>query len=205
MEIRPEWISAFADAVVAGSAFLAFLQFKREGLWKRKERIAQFFNGFQNTPGARNAVLMLENKEREIPLWDASDPKDRYRVVTWRDVEIALLPPSSGLVRTEPTYSAIRDSFLDLLHRFAGLERLVQERLVSESDINDALRRWFYIIGDKDKDEPHIRNLRLFIKENNLKTSKEVFCRFGIDIDRVYAKDLKSLRDSLPRKLHSDA
>lgn len=197
MGLRAEWISAVADIVVAGSAVFAFLQFRREGLWKRKERMAQFFNGFGDTPGARNAALMLENNEREIPLWDAADPKDRYAVVTWKDVEMALLPPSSGQVRKEPTYSAIRDSFLDLLNRFSGLERLVQERLVSESDMKDALRRWFYIIGERDKDEPHIRNLRLFIKEHNLKTSKEAFRRFGIDIDKMYVDDLKSLQISL--------
>lgn len=195
--IEADWVSAAADTILAFSALAVFLQFRRDRLWRRKDTMRQFSEGFRDTPGARNAVLMLESPVREVPLWDAADPKDRYKWVTWDDVEIALIPASLGDVRYEPLYSAIRDSFFDLLNRFAGLEPLAKARMITDEDIMDALRRWFYIIGERDKDKPHIRNLRLFIYEHRLETAKIVFSRFGINIDSMYDNDRKSFLSEL--------
>lgn len=194
MPLSPEWVSAAADVLAAAGVLLAAGQYRRDGRWKQKERIQQFFDAFKDSAGARNAALMLDSRNREVPLWDASDPKDRYVRVTWADVERALVPPSSAVQTCEPIDTAIRDCFEDLLNRFAGLERMAQEGLIRESDLKDALRRWFFIIGERDKDKPHIRNLRLFIVEGRRETAMKLFRRFDIDLKLAYPADVASFQ-----------
>lgn len=182
-------VSAFADLVVAGGALLAVREYSRQGKLLRQQRMREFHQGFNDTPGARNALLMIEHPEGEIPLFD--DPANKWFNVTWADVETALAP---GADRSDTRNSAIQNSFLDLLSRWAGLEIMRQQKLVNDEDVRTALRRWFNIIL-RDKDKPHIRNLRLFIGDRDLRDGTAMFKFMGVDVVAMRKQDWISFKE----------
>lgn len=191
----PAHVSAAADIVVAIGAILAVKEYHRQGKLSRQQRMREFHQGFNDTPGARNALLMIERPEGEIPLFD--DPKNKWQMVTWAEVESALSP---GASHANPRDSAIQNSFLDLMSRWAGLELMRQQRLVDDNDVRTALRRWFKIIGGRDNDKPHIRNLRLFIEDSDLRDAKALFKFMGVDLEKTRTTDFAAFESSQASK-----
>src|SRR5688572_23558897 len=77
---------------------------------KRRQSILARVSSFDDTPGARNAMLMLSGYDRNVPLYDAERPEDRYERVAWRETARALIPADIVPYNYDPKEDAIRNS-----------------------------------------------------------------------------------------------
>lgn len=185
-------VTLFAALIGGGFALAKWLREVRENralraqelLWKQKEALIDRIIAFGDTPGAHNALMMLGSPERDIPLWDKEKPEERYERVTWAEVAEAMaaedMPLSSKL-------SAIRDSFNDLLSRLTHIELYRSSSLMNNDDVRLFVSTWAYRF---ESDEPHIRNIRLYIRRHNLRGVEKLLKETGgVDISEKWEDD----------------
>lgn len=138
----PEWITA--TVAVLGAPFALF-QYWRSQQWLRTEWVGKQFDAFLDDPRVFNALLMLDWKERDLPLLLPVDTSVKKYVYKQEMLERALA------VNDGP-YSDVEQSIRDCFDRFlGGLERFgsfMEEGLISRGDVARYLEYWLDIIGD---------------------------------------------------------
>ena len=190
--------------VFLGSAF-AIIQWRRDQKWKRKELLISRVSAFNETPGALNALLMLDWSDREIPLWAKDRVEDRYVRVTRTEVTSALIPdtllPSTYSVKE----SAIRNSFEDFLIKLSHLEMFLKNKLlkVNEADVImlSLLNSLNVLREGNDKDRALLRHFYIYIGWRNFPYIKDLFKRFKIDIDQETNVAIELLRQEIANGL----
>ena len=177
-------------AVASG---LAFRQWKAEQRWKRKEVLMDRIRAFGDTPGARNAMMMLTSHDREVPLWDKERPEERYVRVTWGEVKRALIPGDLIAYTHDAKENAIRDSFEDFLGRLAHIEVYLEAGLLNREDASHIVGTWIARFRQLSADPQLLRNLRLYIDWRGMRSTQKLFKRFDVDL----TQNLPVLRDEL--------
>ncbi len=173
------WVYAGATAVLAlATLLLACAAMKAGRQWnyelkeRRKAARAKFTDDFIKTPGARNATLMLFSSDREIPLWDAADPADRYHPVNWKDVEDAFTPErieaGHRFYSNTPKHTAIRDSFDDFFGRLNYLNSLLDDNLISDDDAHSIASPWLNALDFSKNAHPHIARINEYIVAHHI-------------------------------------
>lgn len=165
--------------LVAGASIFAYRQWKAEQMWKRKEKLMELISAFSDTPGSRNAMMMLTSHDRDIPLFDKEKPEDCYVRVNWNEVARALIPADMLNYTYDPKQNAIRDSFEDFLGRLAHVEVYLEAHLLNNADAKIIIDSWARRIGNLSANPKLSRNLKLYINWRQMKSVQNLFARFG--------------------------
>lgn len=179
--------------IVAIGARFTYRQWTRSEAWKRREVFFERVSSFIETPGNWNAILLLEYFEREVALWDKNNAEERYEYVTREQVATALIPPNLLVWTSAPKEMAIRDSFDDLLGRFAFVQLFSQKpKLLKDDEIKllvnaftTSIKR--LIISSNAIDKALIGHLFLYINYKNFEKLKDLLRICDIDIDQYLA------------------
>ena len=146
-ELREWGLAAIATVVFARGV----VEYRNAQKWKRAEWVASEMKDFFQDPNVRNALTMLDWKDRRLPLLLAAPTRDTEK--TFEYEEGMLLHALSSATRpqehdyTDPELS-IRDSFDRLLDAFERMDSFVQAGLVSPNELRPYLRYWLGIIAD---------------------------------------------------------
>ena len=192
-QLRPEQLSLVFTGIGSLAASIAVYRWRTDQRWKRKEALFSFLDGFLETPGAQNAMMMLHTRSREVPLWDNGTPEQRYMRVTWENVASAFAPDNVGELPSEPIDTAIRDSFGDFFGRLNRLQMMVEERLFYKHHAAFIMKHWVAVFK-RDYNEIHMRNIRIFLHSNDYSRVKDLFKSFDLDFDRSIDTDVESFR-----------
>jgi hypothetical protein len=150
----------------------------------RRAAAMEFLDNFTNTPGARNASLMLSARTRDVPLWDKSEPSDRYVKVSWDDITKAFSYDEK--IEEYPTDSkstAIRDSFDDFFGKLARINILIRDEAINKEDVDDIMRHWIWVFSPPRSNLQHIKLVFEYIKRCNLKNTIKLFELYKIEIE----------------------
>ena len=194
-------VTLLGYGLVAAGSVLAYKQWIDDRKWKQREVLRGLIASLNETPGSRNAMMMLSSHERDIPLLDAEAPADRYVRVTWRNIAESLIPDDLMEHRYNNKEEAIRNSFEDFLGRLNHIEHYLESNLLEVSDIKPFVEIW----GQKFKclsEEPYLhRNLKLYIAWRDLKGVQNLFERFKdgnyIDLKSDIDEERQLLRDEI--------
>lgn len=194
-------ITLLGYALAAVGSILAYKQWTDDRKWKQREVLRGLIASLNETPGSRNAMMMLSSSDRDIPLLDAEEPADRYVRVTWRNVAESLIPEDLMRHRYNNKEEAIRNSFEDFLGRLNHIEHYLESNLLNVKDIKPFVEIW----GQKFKclsEEPHLhRNLKLYIAWRDLKGVQNLFARFA-DGDYIdLTSGIKADRDTIKEEI----
>ncbi len=194
-------ITSLSTLLLLASVLFVLYRWLTERRWKRTEALLERLRVMEDSPGARNAMMMLTGHDRNIPLWAPDEPPERrYVRVTWSEVTLALIPDYL-LPRTyDPKVAAIRDSFQDFFAQLAQIELLWEKGLVDSDAASRVLQPWvrrFGIDGDPHVDtskRPLIRSVRLYTHWQRMNRVRELSLREEIDLwssieeDRIQVK-----------------
>jgi len=187
------------------AAFLFGLhQYRNSDRWKRRETVLEYVRRFDDTPGARNAMMMLNTPGRQIPLWDKDEPPERrYTFVQTYAVAKALIPDNTGGLAhdySDPALHAIRDSFEDFLARLKIFATFLKQGLLDRSDIKEVIDPWVRKLGVTGGDDDKLkRNLRIYIAHREYHDVQDLFREFGMNLKRHLEEDRKALADEIER------
>lgn len=176
-------VTLIGYALAVAGGVLGYFRWSHERRIKRIELLIERLRSFDASPGARNAVMMLNNHDRMIPLWDEDEPPhQRYVRVTWAEVEEALTPHTIREHAFDPKLSAIRDSFEDFLARIAEIWLYIRNDVFTDDDAQRIMRPWIRRFGLEAQRTGVIRRLRIYIMRRRLVDVYDLFLHFGVDI-----------------------
>lgn len=179
--IKTEHLSLAVTSLGVFAAYIAVYRWYVEQRWRRKEALFSFLDSFLDTPGAHNATMMLNSREREVPLWSKSAPEDRYTKVSWDDIAAAFTFDNSGALSSAPKHTAIRDCFGDFFGRLNRLQLLREEKLLPVKQVGFVMEGWVKIFA-RDYREPHMRKIREFLEANSYSKIQALFFEHGLDL-----------------------
>ncbi|MBB5715835.1 hypothetical protein [Sphingomonas aerophila] len=180
--------------LVAASGLFAYQRWGHDRRIKRIELLMERLGSFNETPGARNAVMMLYNHDRMIPLWDQDEPPEkRYVRVTWAEVEFALIPHPIYPDRFDPKLSAIRDCFEDYLSRMGQIWIYLELGVITSEDARKILAPWLRRFGLVEQRSKVVRNLRLYIRWRKLEPVERLFATYDVDLTDTAIADWQAL------------
>ena len=197
----PGWWSAniltvltLASGLVAG--LFAGYRWRSDENWKRTAAALERVKSFGDTPGTRNAMMILKSHKRPIPIFDAADPpKDGsgiYCDVTWADAKTALVPTRWNDA-TSPLSNAIRDSFEDFIGRMVQIEIYVAGGLITIREARPLVAPWGQRLS-WDGDGGLARNLRVYVELEGYTAFQDLFGRFGCDLRAGLGADIRQFR-----------
>lgn len=167
--------------------FLGVWQWRKDESWKRAENLMSRVSDFNETPGAHNAMLMLDWKDRNVPLWDKEKPEERYERVLRAEVALALIPETFIPYKYNPKESAIRDSFDDFLTRLANIYSFIELKLLTIDNASILMNGWIKSIKtmseSKDEyDRALINHFYLYIQWRGFEKIIELFKDYKVDL-----------------------
>lgn len=139
-------------AAVLGGGWFTLRTWRADQHWKRLDALLARISSLDATPGTRNAMMIMMDSKREVPLWDHSLPEKRYTEVSWRDAENALAMQDGYPIHHNETASAIRDSFNDFLSRMAHIAILAEAEALKKNDVEYLFRPWIFRIYGRQTD-----------------------------------------------------
>jgi hypothetical protein len=167
---------------------------EKELLWKKKAALLDRITAFGDTPGAQNAMMMMSAPERDIPLYDSPDPKERYVRVSWEEVAQAMMAEDAPLASK---LSAIRDSFSDFFARLTHIELYRSAYLLDSQDIRAFLGPLARRLAE---DRPHAKELRLYIRRHKLDHVENLLREVcGLDLRETESKGRSRITPGLNR------
>ena len=183
-----------ASTAVAG--IFALRKWRSDEQWKRATAALERIKSFSETPGTRNAMMILKSRVRPIPLLDpASPPPDGtgiYRDVTWAEARDALVPTAWNTDGSAGG-NAVRDSFEDFIDRMIHIEMYLVAGLLSEAEARPLVEPWAHRLR-QDFDDGLAAAFRVYV-ECERKTSFQDLClRFGVDLRSTIDADRQRMR-----------
>ena len=175
-------------------ALFAFFQWHRDQAWKRTTAAVERIRSFYETPGARNAMMILKSPRREIPLWDRQYPPEGgpYAIVTWDEAKWALIPTSWDAF-DDKKMTAIRDSFEDFTDRLTQIETYLDADLLRQEDVCHLVEPWAKRLGGPTErriaDGGLSRNFRVYVDRENKTALQQLFARYGVDLKETLDED----------------
>lgn len=195
-------------SLVGVAAVLAYSQWAADQRWKRMEALMERIMAFGDTPGSRNAMMMLTTRERDVPLWDREKPECRYERVTWNEVAHALIPGNLIDYEYNKKEIAIRDSLEDFLGRLTHLGLYREAGLLKRGEAAKIVDTWKRRFGALSSDSiawqslgpdglELARNLRLYIEWRGMKEVQRLFWPSESDFLKQIADDKAELKVAL--------
>lgn len=185
--------------LVAFASYFAYKQWIKDQRWKQIEALMDRIEAFGDTPGSKNAMMMMASQDREIPLWDKERPEDRYVRVSWDDVSRALIPGDMISYPYVAKLTAIRDSFEDFLGRLSHLQAFLEANLLTDSEASHIMDNWVRRFTHLSSNPQLSRNLRIYIEWRGMKKVQDLFARFGVDLKKGIDVDLRELAAEIKR------
>lgn len=186
-------------SVVVG-AVVAYRQWHHDQRWKRINAAFERVRSFGETPGTRNAMMILKSPNVEIPLWDphCPPPGGPYIHVTWEEAKWALIPTSLD-VDESPKTGAIRNSFEDLMDRMTQIEMFIAAGLLAEQDVKHLVEPWAKRLCSTSpvNDGGLSRNFRVYVEDEQKKAVQDLFTRYGFDIRGTLDSDRANFKSEL--------
>lgn len=182
---------------------LNWWQARKAQTWKRKEFVFTQLQTFANSPGARNATLLLLSEDREVALWAEGNPNPWVRI-SWDKTALALLDRSVYPRSFDPERTAILDSFGDFLSRLDALETMISSKLISLGDAEPVVRFWGRVLSPR----AHVHSptehrtviashFRVFMYQERRHGVFSLFARYGLDV-RPTAEDWRATTEVQP-------
>jgi hypothetical protein len=178
--------------VAAAGAVFTLRKWRVDQRWRRLEALFARIRSFDETPGARNAGMILESPSRPIPLWDPREPPERlYEDVTWEDARLALLLDERGRpVHLDRKSNSIRDSFEDFFNRMAHIEMYLDTDMLAEEHVRYVVGYWADRLNKAGLDDGLTETLRAYVRKKNKTAVIRLFKRFGCNLeDDLVASD----------------
>ena len=182
-------------------ALFAFFQWHMDQAWKRTTAAFERIRSFYETPGTRNAMMILKSPKRGIPLWDRQNPPPEgpYTEVTWELAKWALIPTSWAALGDGKS-AAIRDCFEDLTDRLTQIEMYLDAGLLAEKDICHLVEPWAKRLGPDMIDDGGLsRNFRVYVDSECKLAVQHLFARFGVDLRRSLVEDWQSFEEDFEK------
>ncbi len=169
-------------AITVGGGVFALWQWRIDQNWKRITTALERIRSFDETPGTRNAMMILKSPTRPIPLYDPREPPDKlYAPVTWDEAKWALLPTASNPL-TDRKHNAIRDSFEDFMNRMTQIEMYLAAGRLTEKQVCLLVEPWAKRLDGRIDDGGLTRNFRLYVAAEHKTGVVRLFGRFGVDL-----------------------
>jgi hypothetical protein len=187
-------------------ALFAFIQWHRDQAWKRTTAAFERLQSFYETPGTRNAMMILKSPKREIPLWDPQHPPTGgpYTMVTWEGAKWALIPTSWDAI-SDNKLTAIRDSFEDFMDRMTQIEMFLDAGLLDEADVCHLVEPWAKRLGGTTArrigDGGLSRNFRVYVDSEDKTAVQHLFARYGVDLRQTLAEDRRGFEQEFAERL----
>ena len=195
------WWSANAVAVltllsgVVGGVFAA-IKWRSDEKRNRTAAALERIKSFDETPGTRNAMMILKSRKRPIPIFDSGNPPTDhsgiYRDIGWEEAKSALIPTRWNK-DTSPLGNAIRDSFEDFFNRMTQVEIYTASGQIDAREARSLASAW----GRRllwDGDGGLARNIRVYVELEGYAAFQALFLRFGFDLRKVIADDIAGLK-----------
>jgi hypothetical protein len=148
---QPLQLISLVTAVIGG--VWALTQWRTEQTWKRLQATFERIRSFDETPGTRNAMMILKSPRAEIPLWDPSMPPDkRYEWVTWQEAAKALQLDGYRSVELSSKAGAIRNSFEDFFNRMTQIQIFLESGLLTTKQVKHLVEPWIVRIKTVEDD-----------------------------------------------------
>lgn len=181
------------SGVIAG--LFAAYKWRQDERWKRTAAALERVKSFDETPGTRNAMMILKSHTRPIPVFDAANPpQDKsgiFRDVSWGQAKDALLPTRWNRDAT-PLGNAVRDSFEDFIARMIQIELYTAGGLITEHEARPLVAPW----GRRllwDGDGGLARNLRVYVAMEGFTAFQDLFARYDCDLRATLTADIRDV------------
>ena len=194
------WVAAnlplltLASTAIAG--VFALRKWRTDEKWKRTAAAFERIKSFAETPGTRNAMMILKSRRRPIPVFDpANPPKDGsgiYRDVSWEDAARALAPTIWNADES-PLGNAIRDSFEDFIARMTQIGIYLSAGLIAREDAQALVEPWGHRLR-WDGDDGLACAVRVYVEMERFTAFQRLFATFGADLRQTIADDIERVK-----------
>lgn len=166
--------------------FIGYKRYVKEQTWKRNEFVASEIKTFTNDPLVRNAMFILDWKERYIQLFpDKPIYSERFEIVDREILKNALVFYQENDQNVEMKFTevevAVRDTFDHFFNYFERFYQFIDSGLLTKKELEPYLSYWInsLSIGMNTK---VLTVIHIFIESYGFTGTQKLFLEFGIDI-----------------------